>query len=51
MFVQVTAMWVTHRLEELDWADSVSYMDGGRIHFSGSPREAATYLKRLGAHI
>ncbi len=50
-YLQVTALWVTHRLEELDWADSVSYMDRGRIQFSGSPREAAAYLKRLGAHV
>ncbi|BDA49405.1 Energy-coupling factor transporter ATP-binding protein Ecf [Coccomyxa sp. Obi] len=48
---QVTALWVTHRLEELDWADSVSYMDQGCIQFSGSPRDAASYLKRLGAHV
>lgn len=48
---QVTALWVTHRLEELEWADSVSYMDRGRIQFTGSPREAADYLTRLGAHV
>ncbi len=48
---QVTALWVTHRLEELEWADRVSYMDNGRIQFTGSPREATVYLKRLGAHV
>ena len=48
---QVTALWVTHRLEELEWADTVSYMDNGRIQFSGTPREAMVYLKRLGAHV
>ena len=48
---QVTALWVTHRLEELQWADRVSYMDNGRIQFSGSPQEAMAYLKRLGAHV
>ena len=49
--VQVTALWVTHRLEELAWADGVSYMDGGRIQFSGSPAEAVRYLRRLGANV
>ncbi|EIE19028.1 P-loop containing nucleoside triphosphate hydrolase protein [Coccomyxa subellipsoidea C-169] len=48
---QVTALWVTHRLEELEWADSVSYMDQGRIQFTGSPKEASEYLRRLGAHV
>ncbi|CAL5224592.1 g7302 [Coccomyxa viridis] len=48
---QVTALWVTHRLEELEWADRVSYMYNGRIHFSGTPQEAASYLRKLGAHV
>ena len=25
---------VTHRLEELEWADGASYMDGGRVQVS-----------------
>ncbi|PRW61516.1 ABC transporter I family member chloroplastic [Chlorella sorokiniana] len=45
----VTALWVTHRLEELEYADSVSYMEGGRIAFSGSPDEMRAYMRRLGA--
>ncbi|KAI3424112.1 hypothetical protein D9Q98_009473 [Chlorella vulgaris] len=45
----VTALWVTHRLEELQYADSVSYMDGGRIVFSGSPEKMRRYMRRLGA--
>ncbi|PSC74300.1 ABC transporter I family member chloroplastic [Micractinium conductrix] len=45
----VTALWVTHRLEELEYADSVSYMEGGRIAFSGSPAEMRQYMRRLGA--
>lgn len=49
--VQVTALWVTHRLEEIGWADSVSYMDEGRIQFTGSPQEATRYLRRLGAPV
>ncbi|KAL4459111.1 hypothetical protein ABPG75_013976 [Micractinium tetrahymenae] len=47
----VTALWVTHRLEELEYADSVSYMDGGRIAFSGSPAEMKAYMRRLGAPV
>lgn len=48
---QVTALWVTHRLEELEWADRVSYMDDGRIQFSGTPQDAKVYLEKLGAHV
>ena len=47
----VTALWVTHRLEELRWADGVSYMDQGRVVFTGTPDEARAYLRRLGAHV
>ena len=49
--MQVTALWMTHRLEEPEWADRVSYMDDGRIQFSGTPQEAASYLRKLGAHM
>lgn len=45
----VTALWVTHRLEELEYADYVSYMDGGRIVFSGTPAEMRSFLRSLGA--
>ena len=47
----VTALWVTHRLEELRWADAVSYMDQGRVVFTGSPEQAQAYMRRLGAHV
>lgn len=46
---KVTAIWVTHRLEELGWADLISYMDGGRIAFIGTPHEMKLYMKSLGA--
>jgi ABC-type cobalamin/Fe3+-siderophores transport system ATPase subunit len=46
----VTALWVTHRLEELRYADGVSVMDEGRIVFNGSAQQAADYLKRMGAN-
>ena len=45
----VTALWVTHRLEELPFADSVSLMEGGKIAFTGTPGEAAQLMRRLGA--
>ena len=41
----VTALWVTHRLEELQWADAASVMDEGRIVMTGSPQEAMHYLR------
>ena len=33
----VTAVWVTHRLEELAFADSASWMDRGGIRATGEP--------------
>ena len=29
----VTAIWVTHRFEELESADAASYMENGRVVF------------------
>ncbi len=45
----VTALWVTHRLEELEFADGVSIMDGGRVIFNGTPNEARAVLRKNGA--
>lgn len=28
---EVTALWVTHRLEELEFADGAIYMEDGRV--------------------
>eukprot|EP00983_Pelagomonas_calceolata_P074444 1152562-Pelagomonas_calceolata.AAC.2 len=47
----VTAIWVTHRFEELDYADAVSYMQDGRVVFTGKPADMRTFLKRIGAPI
>jgi energy-coupling factor transport system ATP-binding protein len=47
----VTALWVTHRLEELEFADGVSIMDNGKVIFTGTPKEALAVMKRLGAKI
>lgn len=46
----VTAVWVTHRLEELRYADGVSIMEGGRIVFNGTAQQAREYLQRMGAN-
>ena len=45
----VTALCVTHRLEELRYADSASFMDGGRIQVSGSPESVGAHMRSLGA--
>jgi ABC-type multidrug transport system ATPase subunit len=47
----VTALWVTHRLEELDWADGVSYMHDGKVVCTGSPQEMRIYLKSIGCPV
>lgn len=39
----VTAVWVTHRLEEVEYADAVSIMEDGQVVFHGDPQAA---LKR-----
>ena len=45
----VSALWVTHRLDELRAADSASLMEGGRIVATGDPREVAEELRKRGA--
>lgn len=45
----VTAVWVTHRFEELEYADSATYMEAGRAVFSGPPARVRDYLRQLGA--
>ncbi|MEW5303358.1 MAG: hypothetical protein WDW36_006059 [Sanguina aurantia] len=47
----VTALWVTHRFEELEYADAASYMDNGRVVYTGDPTQMRAYLKRLGAPV
>lgn len=48
---KVTAMWVTHRFEELEYADAASYMEDGRLAFTGSPHELKEYMRGLGARV
>ncbi len=47
----VTAVWVTHRFEELQYADAASYMEGGKIVFTGSPEQLRQRLKSMGATV
>eukprot|EP00271_Cylindrocystis_brebissonii_P020894 TRINITY_DN7196_c0_g4_i1.p1 TRINITY_DN7196_c0_g4~~TRINITY_DN7196_c0_g4_i1.p1 ORF type:complete len:502 (+),score=28.82 TRINITY_DN7196_c0_g4_i1:589-2094(+) len=47
---QVTALWVTHRLEELAYADGAAYMEEGRVAISGSVAEVRMYLDRISRH-
>ncbi|CAG9460380.1 unnamed protein product [Pedinophyceae sp. YPF-701] len=47
----VTAVWVTHRLEELTYADSATYMDEGRIVVTGAPDDVLAHMKKLGARV
>ena len=47
----VTAIWVTHRFEELQYADSCSYMQEGRIVSTGRPERMRAFLSSLGAPV
>lgn len=50
-----TALWVTHRLEELEYADGAAYMEDGRVILQGEALtikkfvedKQASYIKRL----
>ncbi|KAG0591537.1 hypothetical protein M758_1G179200 [Ceratodon purpureus] len=42
----VTALWVTHRLEELDYADGAVYMENGRVVLSGSVEDVKRYIRK-----
>lgn len=48
---RVTALWVTHRMEELEYADSVSYMEGGKVLWTTDGITATKKMKRMGAFI
>lgn len=44
----VTALWVTHRLEELAFADGAAYMESGKVVFSGAVEMVRMYLNQKG---
>ncbi|KAK9793737.1 hypothetical protein WJX73_006441 [Symbiochloris irregularis] len=44
---RVTALWVTHRFEELTRADAASFMDGGRVQMTGTPQNVLRRMHRM----
>ncbi|MEN9270938.1 MAG: ATP-binding cassette domain-containing protein, partial [Thermostichales cyanobacterium HHBFW_bins_127] len=42
----ITVLWITHRLEELPWADQVVILEQGQITAQGSPQALAQRLTR-----
>jgi energy-coupling factor transport system ATP-binding protein len=45
---KITALWVTHRLEELDYCDGAFLLESGRVVDQGEP---ARLKQRLMEHI
>lgn len=43
---EVTALWVTHRLEELEYADGAIYMEDGRVVMHGDPSSILDFINR-----
>eukprot|EP00262_Sarcandra_glabra_P002323 TRINITY_DN1259_c0_g1_i4.p1 TRINITY_DN1259_c0_g1~~TRINITY_DN1259_c0_g1_i4.p1 ORF type:complete len:169 (+),score=30.75 TRINITY_DN1259_c0_g1_i4:185-691(+) len=41
----VAALWVTHRLEELKYADGVVYMEDGRVVMHGDTSSIADFIR------
>lgn len=41
----VTALWVTHRLEELEYADGAVYMEDGKVVEVGNPSAICNLIK------
>lgn len=42
---EVTALWVTHRLEELQYADGAVYMEDGRVVVHGDAASILDFIK------
>ncbi|KAK6259118.1 hypothetical protein SCA6_013592 [Theobroma cacao] len=42
---EVTALWVTHRLEELEYADGAVYMEDGRVVMHGDAASISKFIK------
>ncbi|KAK9292108.1 hypothetical protein L1049_020066 [Liquidambar formosana] len=42
---EVTALWVTHRLEELEYADGAIYMEDGRVVTHGDAASILDFIK------
>lgn len=39
------------RFEELEYADAASYMENGRVVFTGSPAQMVARLRSMGASV
>ncbi|XP_020228800.1 ABC transporter I family member 10 [Cajanus cajan] len=49
---EVTALWVTHRLEELDYADGAIYMEDGKVVKKGDAASIRSFIEaRQSAYI
>lgn len=49
---EVTALWVTHRLEELEYADGAVYMEDGRVVMHGNATDIMNFItSRQSAYI
>lgn len=42
---EITALWVTHRLEELEFADGAVYMEDGRIVRQGDATSIRNFIE------
>lgn len=42
---EVTALWVTHRMEELEYADGAVYMEDGRVVMHGDAVSIMDFVK------
>jgi len=43
---EVAVLWVTHRLEELKYADGAIYMEDGQIIIQGDVSTISRFIKR-----
>jgi energy-coupling factor transporter ATP-binding protein EcfA2 len=44
-------LFQSHRFEELEYADAASYMEDGKVVFTGSPAQMVARLKSMGASV
>lgn len=44
---QLTCVWITHRLEELKYADEATLLVNGQVRLSGNPSRVEQALKAL----
>ncbi len=42
----LTALWITHRLDELSWCDGAIYLHQGQVQYQGDPDQVRRYIER-----